>query len=126
MAALLTFPRPEVNGAFADYLSWQDMLEIAALPYGHSEIRRPVYGIYMTARDRAEVGSGRRPKNPGDKFTTFWAHRASGHWYIVKGSVSDEEMVIVTGLTRSMKPTAPLRENFSVFVTTPCRGLSLS
>ncbi len=25
-----------------------------------------------------------------------------------------------------MKPTAPLRSNFSVFATTPCRGLSLS
>jgi hypothetical protein len=25
-----------------------------------------------------------------------------------------------------MKPTAPLRNNFSVFATTPCRGLSLS
>jgi hypothetical protein len=27
---------------------------------------------------------------------------------------------------RSMKPAAPLRYNFSVFATTPCRGLSLS
>jgi len=27
---------------------------------------------------------------------------------------------------QSMKPTAPLRDNFSVFATTPCRGLSLS
>jgi hypothetical protein len=27
---------------------------------------------------------------------------------------------------QSMKPTAPLQYNFSVFVTTPCRGLSLS
>jgi hypothetical protein len=27
---------------------------------------------------------------------------------------------------QSMKPTAPLRGNFSVFATTPCRGLSLS
>src|SRR5713226_7429977 len=27
---------------------------------------------------------------------------------------------------QSMKPTAPLREKFSVFATTPCRGLSLS
>jgi hypothetical protein len=27
---------------------------------------------------------------------------------------------------RSMKPTAPLRHKFSVFATTPCRGLSLS
>ena len=26
----------------------------------------------------------------------------------------------------SMKPTAPLRNAFSVFATTPCRGLSLS
>jgi hypothetical protein len=27
---------------------------------------------------------------------------------------------------QSMKPTAPLQRNFSVFATTPCRGLSLS
>jgi hypothetical protein len=27
---------------------------------------------------------------------------------------------------QSMKPTAPLRDKFSVFATTPCRGLSLS
>ena len=27
---------------------------------------------------------------------------------------------------QSMKPTAPLRNKFSVFATTPCRGLSLS
>jgi len=27
---------------------------------------------------------------------------------------------------QSMKPTAPLRSNLSVFATTPCRGLSLS
>jgi hypothetical protein len=27
---------------------------------------------------------------------------------------------------QSMKPTAPLRNNFSVFATTPCRGLSPS
>jgi hypothetical protein len=27
---------------------------------------------------------------------------------------------------QSIKPTAPLRNNFSVFATTPCRGLSLS
>jgi hypothetical protein len=27
---------------------------------------------------------------------------------------------------QSMKPTAPLQDNLGVFVTTPCRGLSLS
>jgi hypothetical protein len=27
---------------------------------------------------------------------------------------------------KAMKPTAPLRSNFSVFATAPCRGLSLS
>jgi hypothetical protein len=29
-------------------------------------------------------------------------------------------------LSESMKPTAPLRNESSVFATTPCRGLSLS
>ena len=31
-----------------------------------------------------------------------------------------------TTSNQSMKPTAPLRNKFSVFATTPCRGLSLS
>ena len=30
------------------------------------------------------------------------------------------------GSNQTMKPTAPLRNAFSVFATTPCRGLSLS
>ena len=34
--------------------------------------------------------------------------------------------VVTFASNQSMKPTAPLRDNFSVFATTPCRGLSLS
>jgi hypothetical protein len=53
----------------------------------------------------------------------YWhARKWRGHW-------SFKEAVIVVDTQRSnqsMKPTAPLRGNFSVFATTPCRGLSLS
>ncbi len=34
--------------------------------------------------------------------------------------------VVVPASNQLMKPTAPLRCNFSVFATTPCRGLSPS
>src|SRR5205807_3424066 len=34
--------------------------------------------------------------------------------------------VVTFASNQSMKPTAPLRNNFSVFATTPCRGLSPS
>jgi hypothetical protein len=35
-------------------------------------------------------------------------------------------MSLARASNQSMKPTAPWRNNFSVFATTPCRGLSLS
>ena len=41
---------------------------------------------------------------------------ACSHRTIMRANSSNQEM----------KPTAPLRNNFSVFATTPCRGLSLS
>jgi hypothetical protein len=90
--------RPEVDRRFAA-LSQQGMLEIAALPDGHPEIRKPVFSIHMVDSDWAEVESGPRPKKAGDKFTHFSAHKESGHWVIVKGSVYDNSIAIVTGLT---------------------------
>jgi hypothetical protein len=75
------------------------MLEIVALPEGHPEIRKPVFWIHMTDSGWAEVESGQRPKKAGDKFTSFSVHKEHSHWVIVKGSVHDDEMVLVTGLT---------------------------
>ena len=89
---------PEVDRRFAD-LSRQDMLEIAALPDGHLEIRKPVFWIHMVDPGWAEVESGPRPKKAGDKFTRFSVHKERGRWVIVKGSVHDDWMVLVTGLT---------------------------
>jgi hypothetical protein len=89
---------PEVDRRFAD-LSRQDMLEIAALPDGHPEIRKPVFWIHMVDPGWAEVESGPRPKKAGDKFTRFSVHKERGRWVIVKGSVHDDWMVLVTGLT---------------------------
>jgi hypothetical protein len=34
--------------------------------------------------------------------------------------------VLITRSNQTMKPTSPFRDKFSVFATTPCRGLSLS
>ena len=89
---------PEVDRRFAD-LSRQDMLEIAALPNSHPEIRKPVFWIHMVDAGWAEVESGPRPKKAGDKFTRFSVQKEKGHWVIVKGSVHDDWMVLVTGLT---------------------------
>src|SRR5256885_389338 len=89
---------PEVDRRFAD-LSRHGMLEIMALPDGHPEILKPVFRIHMVDSQWAEVQSGPRPKKAGDKFTRFSAHKEKDHWVIVKGSVHDDWMVLVTGLT---------------------------
>jgi hypothetical protein len=91
---------PEVDRRFAD-LSWQGMLEIATLPDGHPEIRKPVYRIHMVDAGWADVENGPQPKKPGDQFTEFSAHKENGHWVIVKGSVRDNSIAIITGLTFS-------------------------
>jgi len=89
----------EVDRRFAD-LSHQGMLEIVALADGHPEILKPVFSIHMVDSQWAEVTSGPRPKKAGDKFTRFSVHKEKGHWVIVKGSVHDDWMVLVTGLTK--------------------------
>jgi hypothetical protein len=85
--------RPDIDGACAKYLSRQGMLEIAAIPNDHPDIRKPVYHIMVTDRDRAEVYSGRRPQKYGDMFTVFEVHRKASHWRLVQGSVKDTELI---------------------------------
>jgi hypothetical protein len=85
--------RPDVDGACAKYLSWQGLLEIAAIPKDHTGIRKPVYHIMVTEPDRAEVRSGREPKHYGNTFTVFEVRKKSGHWRLVAGSVKDTEWV---------------------------------
>ena len=75
------------------------MLEIVALPEGHPEIRNPVFWIHMTDSGWAEVESGSRPQRDGDTFTEFSAHKVRGHWIIVDGTVHDNSITTVTGLT---------------------------
>jgi hypothetical protein len=89
---------PEVDRRFAN-LSRQGMLEIVALPDRRPEILKPVFWIHMVDSQWAEVESGPRPKKAGDKFTRFSVRKEKGHWVIVKGSVHDDYMVLVTGLT---------------------------
>ena len=85
---------PEVDRRFAA-LSQQGVLEIAALPDGHPEIRKPVYSIHMVDSQWAEVESGPRPKKDGDKFTHFSAHKKRGHWVIVKSSIYDNSIATI-------------------------------
>jgi steroid delta-isomerase-like uncharacterized protein len=42
------------------------------------------------------------------------------------GSSGCQATSVVNESNQSIKPTSPLRDNFSVLATTPCRGLSLS
>ena len=84
---------PDVDGACAKYLSRQGILEIAAIPKHHPDIRAPVYHIMVTDPDRAEVRSGREPKHYGDMFTVFEVHKRGAHWRLVAGSVKDTEWV---------------------------------
>jgi hypothetical protein len=81
---------PDVDGACAKYLSHQGVLEITAIAYDHPDIRKPVYHIIVTDRDRAKVYSGRRPRI-GDIVTEFGVRRKGGHWRLVAGSVNDSD-----------------------------------
>jgi hypothetical protein len=75
------------------------MSEIVALANGDPDILKPVFRIHMVDSQWAEVQSGPRPTKPGDKFTRFSVHKEKGRWVIVKGSIHDDWMVLVTGLT---------------------------
>jgi hypothetical protein len=55
-----------------------------------------------------------------------WHHRAVVVWMLRCVFRLDQHLWHVKASNQPMKPTAPLRGNFSVFATTPCRGLSLS
>jgi len=92
--------RPDTWGAYAKYLSRQDLLEIAAIPNNHANIPKPVFRVIaVTGRDQAEVYSGRRPQKIGDIFTTFEVRRTGGHWRLVPGSAMDTELVRVHSWT---------------------------
>jgi hypothetical protein len=97
--------RPDVDGACAKYLSRQGILEIAIIPSDHPEIRKPVYHIMVTDRDRAEVYSGRRPRKIGDMFTVFEVRQKGGHWRLVQDSAKDTELV------QSYSHIVPARDN---------------
>jgi len=60
----------------------------------------------------------------------FRLKKQNGVWRVIEGvMVCLLHLLVAVTLeasNQSMKPTAPLRENFSVFATVPCRGLSLS
>jgi hypothetical protein len=94
-AALLTFPRPQVQGPFASTLSAPEILQIAQLPWGRADMRKPVYAIYMTAPDAADVSSG-RVVNQGDKVTGFKVRKVRGHWEIVRGSIYETQAFVTS------------------------------
>ena len=75
------------------------------------------------------------PVSSGALFTG-WVPAANSYIFAFRGrssSVSVSAFSLhgcgdgdIESSNQSMKPTAPLRNNFRVFATTPCRGLSLS
>ena len=71
------------------------MLEIAALCWGRADMRKPVYDIYMTAPDQADISSG-RAMNSFDKVTGFKVHKKDGRWHIVPGSIYETEVIITS------------------------------
>jgi hypothetical protein len=85
---------PNIYGPYAKCLSRKETLEIAAIPYHHSGMRKPVFDIVVTDRDRAHVHSGRLGK-VGDMSTYFEVRKSAGHWRLVPGSVQDAETVRV-------------------------------
>jgi hypothetical protein len=93
--ALLTFPRPHVEGPYASSLTHAETLEIAALCWGRNDMRKPVYDIYLTAPDEGDVSSG-RAMNSFDKVTGFKVRKKAGHWYIVPGSIYETEVIITS------------------------------
>jgi hypothetical protein len=95
MAAVLTFPRPQVDGPYAGTLTVDEMVEIAALPYGHEDIRKPVYSIYMEHPHQADVTSGRL-MDTEDKVTFFKVRKVNGKWIIITSSVHDNKAGPIT------------------------------
>src|SRR5437762_3962172 len=92
-------------------------LDFGSFCIPRSSLGRSV-GLYFMARQRSVEYSS-------DFSRAFFSARSFGDYGVAP-------YVLAHGSRRSsrpnqtMKPTAPLRCKFSVFATTPCRGLSLS
>src|SRR5947209_3203942 len=95
VAAVLTFPRPNVYGPYAEQLSAEETLQIAELPWGRKDIRKPVRDIYMARPDEANVTSGRATESR-EKMTAFKVRKANGRWQIVKGSIEEFEALFTS------------------------------
>jgi hypothetical protein len=86
---------PQLDGPHEAELTTSDVRQIIELSYSRSDIRQPIYRIYMEAPDQADV-SGGRPQNTGDPVTGFKVRKRDGHWTIVPGSVYQTEVIITS------------------------------
>jgi hypothetical protein len=87
-AAMLTVP-PPVHGEYWSGLTREDVLQITALTYGRSDIRKPIWQIYAIKPDEVQVVSG-----DGPMVTGFNAQRKNGRWFIIEKSVSTGRAII--------------------------------
>jgi hypothetical protein len=91
LTSCASYPSPEVSGPYAARLSREDIQQIAELPYT-TGVHRGVHSIYAKKLNEADVQSG-IPKWPNDTIVSFTAHKKSGHWKIVQGSISTMRLI---------------------------------
>ena len=89
---------PIIQGAYADWLTYHDIIEIRALVQHRPELR-PIFRIWMHWPDRALVDTG-TVANTGDTITSFIARKKNGRWAIDESSI-EKNRAIVTSDNRS-------------------------
>ncbi len=153
-AIRFAYPSMAFAGAYTRQLTVADVRQIVELARHHSRIVKPVHQIVMDRPDEAEVNSG--PEVSFALGTTFNVRKQNRRWIVIEKSINTGQTNRYRmnpprqRPNQSMKPTAaprnelthslPLfrpsacpsmshrfpRAPFSLFATTPCRGLSPS
>jgi hypothetical protein len=76
-------PQFQVNGAYSDQLSTQDIAEIVDAALKHPKMLKPIHRITTEAPDRVEVSGGGFFH---DTWTVVKVRKQNGHWMLIKGS----------------------------------------
>jgi hypothetical protein len=85
---------PQIAGAYADRLTYRDVVDIRALVKHRRELR-PIFRIWMHWPDSALVDTG-NVVNTGDTITTFIARKKNGQWTIDESSIERHEAIITS------------------------------
>ena len=88
-----THLQPPVSGPYAKWISKDDVRQILELSHTRQEIRKPVYAIYATRRDQAEVEGGQL-KNSVAPITRFNVRKHNDGWIIIKNSIEQTRVII--------------------------------